>query len=426
MRYHQLHQWLAERLPFEIFLPFFRNKKVPIHRYSLWYYLGNVILTCLLIQIVTGVILLFHYQPTPATAYESIRLLILKVRYGWLIRSLHLWGANVMIAALWVHLFSTFFSKAYRRPREFIWLTGCILFIIVMGLGFSGYLLPWSEHSFLATRVGTGIAGQTPLIGHGLKIFLRGGEEIGDATLTRFFALHVAFLPLALIAVAGLHLLLIQLHGLSVPLSFEEKKFSLEKISFFPEFVLRDLAISCWIIGIVVIFAVLFPCEAGKKLDPQLIAPDAAIPAWYFIFMFNILRFMPAKIGSMDGSQLGILFLGAGFLFIFLTPFIERNSKKGKSSPFFTITGIVMVIFILLMTLFSLESDHLIQKIATETIIPVQSEINQAQYILARKQIPGMIVFVASIISLGILLWRKARDLEILRKQGFFLEFRRD
>lgn len=347
---HRLHQWVAERLPLSESLRFLRDKSVPVHRHGLWYYCGNIILTGFLIQIVTGIVLLFHYQPTVATAHESIRSIVLEVHYGWLMRSIHKWSAHFMIAAVWVHLFSTFFLKAYRRPRELTWLSGVVLFILVMGLGFSGYLLPWSEQAFFATKVGTGIAGQVPVVGQGLKLFLRGGEEVGNATLTRFFALHVALLPLAVAVVAGLHLLLVQLHGLSVPLSLEKKRPSLEHMPFLPEFILRDLAVSCWIIAIVVTLAVFLPCEVEKKYDPLLSTPDAVLPEWYFLFMFKTLQLIPAKMGALSGARIGILFFGAIFLFISLVPFLDRRAAEDRASPWFTFAGMVMLGFVMLMT----------------------------------------------------------------------------
>lgn len=405
-----LYRWFTERLPLEAALNLLKKKSVPVHRYNLWYYLGNILLTCIIMQIITGIILLFHYQPTTATAYESIRVIILEVRYGWLIRAIHKWAAYIMIATAWCHLFSTFFLKSYRRPRELIWLTGIALFIILMGLGFTGYLLPWSEHAFFATRVGTGIAGQIPLFGEYLKFFLRGGEEIGNNTLTRIFAIHVALLPLLLLLLTTVHLILIQFHSLSVPPKIEKNKSLLTPIPFFPEFILRDLAISCWLIGIVVILAVFYPSELGKPLDLAIAAPSAVIPEWYFLFMFKTLQLMPARIGSINGAQIGILLLGSGFLFILCTPFLDYQPQKTFAN-FFTLSGTLILIFILVMTILAY--------IEQDLVIPKESDINYLQSMQALAIRPGALIFLTAIVTLGRLLWIKADDLKNLRMQNY-------
>jgi len=409
-QFDYVYQWFAERLSLNQLIYFLRKKSVPIHRHTIWYYLGNILLTAILIQIVTGIVLTFHYQPTPATAYESIKTIISEIKYGWLIRSIHKWGAYFMIAAAWIHLFSTFFFKAYRRPRELIWWSGVILFTLIMMLGFSGYLLPWSEHAFFATRVGTGIAGQVPIIGSGLKIFLRGGTEISDLTLTRFFALHVVVLPLAILLLGGLHLLLIQIHGLSVPASLENRQLSLKRIPFFPEFILQDLAISCWVTASIVALAVFFPCELGKKFDPILSTPESVLPEWYFLFMFKTLQMLPAQIGPLTGAQVGIFGFGVGFLLIFFAPLLERIFLR-VSGRIFNISGIIMITFVIVMTILAL---------INYDRVPSIEAIDLMQNTLAHQQLPGLLIFLPTLIALGIFLWLKARDLALLRIQGFF------
>lgn len=408
---YSLSEWFAERLPTEQLINFLRKKSVPIHRYSIWYYFGNILLTCLFIQIITGIVLVFHYQPTPATAYESIRVIISEVKYGWLMRSIHKWGSYFMIAAVWLHFFSTFLFKAYQQPREIIWWSGLILFSLIMMLGFSGYLLPWSEHAFFATRVGTGITGQIPFIGNGLKIFLRGGVEIGDATLTRFFALHTLVLPFALLLFAGLHLLLIQIHGLSVPASLKKRQSFFERVPFFPEFILEDLAISCWVIASVVFFAVFFPAELGSKYQPLFSAPESVLPEWYFLFMYKTLQMLPAQIGALSGAQIGILAFMGGFILIFILPLLDQNSSR-RFSRFVSLTGIMLICFIVIMTLLA---------IVNHETLPSNEEIDLLQKRLAQEQLPGLLIFFPSIISLGISLWLKGRDYRKLRQQGLYL-----
>ena len=148
-----------------------------------------------------------YYQPGEATAYESIRYLTTKVPFGWLMRSVHCWSAHLMIISLVAHMFSTMMLKAYRPPRELTWVTGYIMFALTLGFGFSGYLLPWNKLAFFATSVGTDLVKSVPLVGNWLLQVLRGGPDVTANTLYRFFALHVVILPLAFVALIGVHLL---------------------------------------------------------------------------------------------------------------------------------------------------------------------------------------------------------------------------
>ncbi len=171
-----------------------------------------------MIQVLTGVLLLLYYTPSIDAAHESIVFIMSQIRFGWLIRSVHSWTANILIGAIFVHMFSSYFLKAYRPPRELTWVTGFFLLVIFLAFGFSGYLLPWNELSFFATKVGTDIAGVVPLVGKSLKAFILGGSQVSGATLTRFFWLHVAILPLFTLGVLGVHLLLVQILGMSKPI----------------------------------------------------------------------------------------------------------------------------------------------------------------------------------------------------------------
>jgi cytochrome b6 len=183
-----------------------------------WYYLGGVTMFFFIVQVVTGVLLLMYYQPGEATAYESIHFLTTKVPFGWLIRSVHSWSAHLMIISLVLHMFSTMMLKAYRPPREITWVSGFFLFVLTMGFGFSGYLLPWNKLAYFATTVGTNIVRSIPLLGDWLLQVLRGGQDVTINTLYRFFAAHVVILPLAFVAVIGLHIILIQRQGMAPPL----------------------------------------------------------------------------------------------------------------------------------------------------------------------------------------------------------------
>src|SRR6476619_6850713 len=170
------------------------------------------------VQIFTGILLRLYYRPSATEAYESVQFIVTKVQFGWLIRNVHSWSANLLIGLAFAHLFSVFLLKSYRKPRELTWVSGMLLLFLMLGFGFSGYLLPWNELSFFATKVGTAIAGSVPLAGHFLIRLLRGGDDVTGATLSRFYGLHVAILPAITRALVVVHLLLVQQQGMSVPL----------------------------------------------------------------------------------------------------------------------------------------------------------------------------------------------------------------
>lgn len=408
-------RWLEERFKLKGLIDFLNAKTVPVHRYTAWYYCGNVLITSFFIQVITGIALLFYYQPTPGTAYESVRSIILDVPFGWLIRSIHSWSANLMVAAAGVHLFSTFFLRAYRKPRELTWITGTLMFFAVMGFGFSGYLLPWNELSYFATKVGTGIAGQTPLIGEFLKAFLRGGEDVGALTLTRFFAIHVVILPTVLVVMAAIHLFLVQVHGMSVPEPFEKKEGDLETIKFFPDFILRDTALICIQIAFVAALAALFPWELGKKADMMLATPEGIRPEWFFLFMFKTFELIPAKIGLLEGEKLGIIFFIAAFSSILLIPFFDRDSGGRSGNRVLKWGGILVLCYIFVMTLWAV--------FPLSPVIPAQTDapcVEELQRDKAAKCIPELIVFVALAAALALGLKSKSDDLIKLRKEKYF------
>ena len=209
--------WLEDRLPIGTIVEAAKHKTVPVHRHTIWYYMGGMTLFLFVTQVVTGILLLLYYRPSPDGAFESVQFIMTKVRFGWLVRSIHSWAANLLIFMLFVHMFSVLFLKAYRKPREVTWYTGSLLLGLMLTFGFTGYLLPWNQLSFFATKVGSGIAGALPIVGDfGLR-FLRGGDYITGGTLTRFFGWHVAILPLVTTGVLVLHVALVQIQGMSVP-----------------------------------------------------------------------------------------------------------------------------------------------------------------------------------------------------------------
>ena len=327
----RLQNWFAERFHLADITGPLKKKTVPIHRLSYWYFLGGITLFLFMIQVGTGILLLLYYRPGANEAFESVQYIMTRVQFGWLIRSIHSWAANLMIFTAFAHMFSVIFLRAYRKPRELTWVSGMILLFLAMGFGFSGYLLPWNTLAFFATKVGTEITGQVPVIGHAMMVFLRGGEEVTGATLTRFFGFHVAVLPGLTTLLILVHLGLVQYFGMSVPPGVESRwKASpgeAREMKFFPNFLLRELMAWYIALGVLGILAAILPWELGVKADPFAPAPAGIRPEWYFMFMFQTLKEIPAKLWFLDGEVVGILLFGfAGFLWVLL-PFFDRLAR---------------------------------------------------------------------------------------------------
>lgn len=350
---HRVVEWLKERYDLGELQNFLKKKEVPVHRHSFWYYFGGITLFFLIIQVFTGILLLLYYRPTAEAAFESVQFIMTEVRFGWLIRSVHSWAANLMIAAAVIHMFSVFFLRTYRKPRELTWVSGAVLLFLAMGFGFSGYLLPWNELAFFATKVGTEIVAVVPFIGDFLLRFLRGGEEVTGATLTRFFGFHVAVLPMITIMLLLFHLWGVQKHGMALPLSLEGKKRQLKSMPFFPNFLLRDLLAWILALGALAVIVTILPWELGEKADPFAPAPAGIKPEWYFVFMFQTLKFIPSKLLFIDGEVLGVLVFGVLGILLIVVPFIDRKSGSGQRNKLFTVIGIVALAFMIIMTLIS-------------------------------------------------------------------------
>ena len=204
--------------------------------------LGAILVFLLLLQLATGLLLLLHFVPDPAGAFESVRGLMRDVPYGWLIRLVHAHGANWMVAVLFVHLFRTAFQGAYKDPRELVWVSGCVLFLLVLGASLTGYILPWSQMSYWATTVVTASFSYVPLVGTDLVHWVRGGEFVGEATYRRALAAHVGLLPLLLLAVVAAHLALVRRVGLAARPRRRGDAATSELVPFYPRIALRYAA----------------------------------------------------------------------------------------------------------------------------------------------------------------------------------------
>jgi cytochrome b6 len=328
-----VYDWVDERLGISELAAFARHKTVPVHSQSFWYYWGGISLFLFLVQCFTGVLLLVYYRPG-AEAYESVRQIAFVMHFGWLIRSAHSWSANLMIFSIMVHMFSVFFMKAYRKPREFGWFSGLGLLALASVFGFSGYLLPMDELSYFATKVGLQIPASLPVVGPIVANMLRGGPDVNEFTVQRFFALHVVVLPALFIPLLGFHLWLVQRHGNAVPPSEEAKPASERKSApFMPDFLRKDLAM--WIISlnVLALLASLFPWPLGKQFDALSPAPLGIHPEWYFMSPFELLKLLGYVFSGPYaelGEFAGILLFTVALVLWLLIPFYDSSKESGR------------------------------------------------------------------------------------------------
>ncbi len=341
-----VYEWIDERLGLDEILAIAKHKTVPLHEHSFWYYWGGLSLFLFLVQGLTGILLLVYYRPGD-DAYESVRQITYQINFGWLIRSVHNWSANLMVGAIFVHMFSAFFMKAYRRPREFGWFSGMILLGLTMVFGFSGYLLPMDELAFFATKVGLEIPAALPVIGPGLANLVRGGADVNHYTVQRFFALHVVILPALFLPLLGLHLWLVQKHGNALPPS-EERKPAEERqsIPFFPNFLWKDLAMWLIALNVIALLASLFPWDLGKQADPIAPAPAGIHPEWYFMSSFAMLKVLGNWFPGAAGEAMGIIVFTLGLVLWFLIPFYDsdnRNAQRARNATYFGLFALAIL-----------------------------------------------------------------------------------
>jgi len=342
-----LHSWVHDRLPIKTIRENFREKTVPRHRHTVWYYLGGLTVFFFIVQVITGVLLMLYYKPTINNAHSSVVYIINEVPFGWLIRSIHSWAANLMIASLLLHMITVFYLQAYRPPREIMWMTGVILLLLVLGFGFSGYLLPWDEIAYYATQIGTEVPKSIPFIGPSLVTLLRGGEDIGEHTITRMYTLHVFLLPVATLILIGLHLFFNHYYGSSKPIGSTSKG---KDIPFFPNFLLRELR--TWSIAFVLLLsvAIFYPWGLGEEADVLRPAPEGIQPEWYFLPMYQTLKILPSQILMFDGETAINIILMIGGLVLFSLPFLDRKGQNSKRNIPLLIIGTIVLLYCIVLT----------------------------------------------------------------------------
>jgi quinol-cytochrome oxidoreductase complex cytochrome b subunit len=348
--------WLDERYKLISLMGALLHVEIP--RPVRTYYLGGITLFFFLVQAITGILLSLYYQPTPETAYDSILFIMNEVNFGWLIRGIHSWSANLMIIFCVLHLLRVFFQGAYKKPREVTWVVGAVLLGVTLMFGFTGYLLPWDQRAFWATTVGSEIAGAIPFVGEQLLTFLRGGAVVATRTLTRFYGMHVLVLPAALLASLAIHLTFVHQQGLAAlpgtpepevdaaPADAATSETGREKrrlLPFFPHYVLDEIIAWYVMLAVLIVLASTLPVGLEEPANP-LHTPEHTKPEWYFLFLYQGLKVVPRIVGVTLPIVGGLLLL--------LLPFIDRNPQRSpRRRPVAIAIGIVCLIGIIVFTI---------------------------------------------------------------------------
>lgn len=348
-----LQAWLDERFGLSGVMEFMTKKTVPLHRHTVWYYTGSAILLFFAIQVVTGFMLVLYYKPTLEMANESVARIMTEIPLGWIIRSVHSWSASFMIAFVFIHLLSIWIAKSYRRPRELTWMSGVLLLFVSLFFGFTGYLLPWDDLSFSATKVGTDIPRAIPVVGAWVTKLLRGGEDVTGDTLTRFFGIHVCMLPVFLFVLLAVHIYLVQKQGMSLPLEEEDNPEKVKEIPFWPNFVFREMIVWLLLVGILFSVAVFLPPSLDKAADVMAPAPEGIKPEWYFLFLFQTLKLFPAHVLFVSGEMLAVLLMIFAVILFFFLPLLD-NKPAGVKGRVVTLLAYVFILYAIVMSVWSL------------------------------------------------------------------------
>ena len=346
--------WLGTRLRTHSLMAALLHVPIPVEART--YFLGGITLFLFGVQVVTGTLLALYYKPTPDTAYDSVLFITSDVTFGWLIRSVHHWAANLMILCLCMHLVRIFFQGAYKYPRELTWIVGTGLLLATIGFGFTGYLLPWDQRAFWATTVGTEIAGSVPGIGDELLQLLRGGAYVSDATLSRFFGVHVLVLPLALGALLVVHLTLVHQQGLANPKrpdprpgsAAAEARTNGKKKPFFPNYILDEVIAWYAFLAILVVLASVFPAGLDEKAN-SLQTPAHIKPEWYFLSVYELLKHVPRIVGVIAPA--------IALAILAFWPLLDRNPEvRARRRPIAILLGLVTLVVTIGLTIWGFYS----------------------------------------------------------------------
>ena len=309
-----------------------------------WFVTGSIVLFLLALQFATGVVLTMFYVPSPDFAHDSVRFIMQGVTFGRVVRGLHFFGASFVVVAAVLHMLRVVVFGAYKKPREVTWMTGVVLLLLILGFALTGYLLPWDQTAYWATQVGINMVGTVPLIGDDLARILRGGEMLGALTLTRFFAVHVLFLPAILVSGIVLHLFILRRVGPAGP--WADDRSTLKSEAFYPRQVYMDAVV---LLGIFVVLAGLaagVPIPLTDKANPSD-TTFVPVPEWYFLFYYELLKYVHGPLEPVATWVLPVIVVAV----LLFWPFIDRNPARNPiRRPAAIISGglFLLVVFSLL------------------------------------------------------------------------------
>jgi quinol-cytochrome oxidoreductase complex cytochrome b subunit len=330
--------------------------------------LGGLAILLTMILAVTGVMLMFVYTPTPDSAYNDMLALQTEVWFGQLIRNLHHWSGNLMLVVVFLHLLRVFYTGGYRPPREFNWVLGVILLLLVVTANFTGYLLPWDQLAYWAVTVGTGLLDYVPVIGPEISRLILGGPEVGAATLTNFYGLHVAIIPLMLMGIISFHIWRVRKDTLSIPRNLdEEPPARVEKVTTLPHLVGREFVFAVVMIGLIVLWASWIDAPLEEAANPDH-SPNPAKAAWYFMGLQELLLHFHPVFAAIVVPGLALSGLVALPYMRFDTDAegIWFRSRKGRRTAVFgVVVGLVMTPILVLLDEYVVDLPELLPSLPT-------------------------------------------------------------
>jgi len=341
--------WFQQRLPISSEqLRELTNEPVPNHLKRWWFALGGTPAYLFVVQIATGILLAFYYEPATSTAYESVHYITHEVQFGWYLRSIHKWGATLMVASVILHQMRVYFTGAYRKPRELSWMVGMLLLGCTLVTGFTGYSLVFEQLSYWGATVGANITDSVPLIGPVLKRMMLAGDTYNAHTLPRFFILHAAVLPVVLILLVAVHIAIIRLQGVTE--FYFEGDDPKKTFNFFPEHILSELTIGLFLMVVLSALATILPASMGDPADP-LITPEIIKPEWFFYVTFRWLK--------LFSGTVAVLSMGFIAFVMFIWPFIDAAIRKyTRASEASVWIGILAVLSIIGLTIWEAAVAH--------------------------------------------------------------------
>ena len=352
----RLYNWLDSRLSLK---PVQRTLlDEPIPGGASWIYVfGSATLFLFLLQALTGMFLALYYAPTPDHAYDSIQFIEEQVSFGPFVRGLHHWGASAMVVMIGLHMLQAFLYGAYKPPREVMWMAGVLLFLVVMAFAFTGYLLPWDQTAYWATQIGLNMVGTIPLIGEFLMRVMRGGEVLGALTLSRFFAVHVLFLPAILVTLIAAHLFILRRVGPAGP--WTDERASLGSESFYPRQVYMDAVVMSGVFVVIAILAFVAPFPLTDKANPSDTS-FVPVPEWYFLFYYELLKYVHGPLEPLATWILPMVVI-LGMLF---WPFIDRNPARNPiKRPAALASGALFLVVVLSLLGISLKNLYAVPRV---------------------------------------------------------------